>query len=246
MAQGNALHTGGPASHVADVAAAEPDGDAVSGRQHHEIVVRDLAHHDELVVLTQAHGNKAALAAPGIERGAGALHHAPACGEEERLVLGEFAHGQDGVDPLVLFHGHEVGDMHALGRPAAVRHLMDLELVHTALVGEHQQELVVRRGDEFLHEIVFAGMHSGHALAATALLLVDAEARALDVATARKGDDHVVVGQQVFDVDVRKRLADNFRTAGRRIGLLDVFHFITDDAPEHGGVAKDGLVPRDL
>ena len=105
---------------------------------------------------------------------------------------------------------------------------------------------MVRRGDEFLHEIVFAGMHSGHALAATALLLVDAEARALDVATARKGDDHVVVGQQVFDVDVRKRLADNFRTAGRRIGLLDIFHFITDDAPEHGGVAKDGLVPRDL
>ena len=54
------------------------------------------------------------------------------------------------------------------------------------------------------------------------------------------------IGQQIFDVDVRKRLADDFRTAGRRIGLLDVFHFITDDAPEHGGVAEDGLVPRDL
>ena len=92
--------------------------------------------------------------------------------------------------------------MHALGRPAAFRHLMNLELVHTALVGEHQQELVVRRGDEFLHEIVFAGMHPGNALAATTLLLVDAEARALDIAAARQGNDHVVVGQQILNVDV--------------------------------------------
>lgn len=187
MAQGNALHTGGPASHVADVAAAEPDGDAVSGRQHHEIVVRDLAHHDELVVLTQAHGNKAALAAPGIERGAGALHHAPAGGEEERLVLGEFAHGQDGVDPLGPFPWAR-GWRYARPWPsAAFRHLMDLELVHTALVVNINKNwwfVVVMNSCTKSSSPVCT---PATALAATALLLVDAEARALDVATAAKG-----------------------------------------------------------
>ena len=58
-------------------------------------------------------------------------------------------------------------------------------------------------GDEQLgQEIVVVGRHADPALAAAALLAIGRERRALDVAEPRHGDDHVLLLDQVLDVDL--------------------------------------------
>ena len=66
-------------------------------------------------------------------------------------------------------------------RPA-LGNLVHLEPVDLARVGE-EQEIGVRRGDEqVLDDVLFLGLHPGHALAAAPLAAVGLDVRALDVA----------------------------------------------------------------
>ena len=56
--------------------------------------------------------------------------------------------------------------------------------------------------EEVAHDVLFARRHADEALAAAALLPVRLERRALDVARVRRGDDDVLVGDEVFDAEV--------------------------------------------
>lgn len=77
--------------------------------------------------------------------------------------------------------------MHPLGRAAAFRHLMHLELMHAPLAGEQQQVLMVGGGQKILHEIVIGSVQAGNSLAAALLLLIGRKRGALDVAGAATG-----------------------------------------------------------
>ena len=77
----------------------------------------------------------------------------------------------------------------------------------------------MRRGDEqVLDEVFFLGRRADAALAAAPLRAVERQRRALDVAAVGHGDDHVLVGDQVLDVDLatprrRSRCGARRRTA---------------------------------
>ena len=79
----------------------------------------------------------------------------------------------------------------------------------------------MRRSDEkVLDEILVAGLHPQASLAAANLLAVNAERGALEVARMRDGDDHILDGDQVLELDFRL-LLDDLRSPQVSVVLLD-------------------------
>ena len=86
------------------------------------------------------------------------------------------------------------------------------------LVGEEQQ-IGVRAGDEqVLDRVFFLGLGPCEPLAAAMLGPVGRGRRPLDVAVAADRDDHRLLGDQVFQVDVADLFAADFGAA--RVGVL--------------------------
>ena len=59
-----------------------------------------------------------------------------------------------------------------------------------------------RAHEEVLDEVAVLHVHPRHAAAAALLLAVGRERQRLDVAGLRDRDDHLLVGDQVLDVDL--------------------------------------------
>ena len=59
-----------------------------------------------------------------------------------------------------------------------------------------------RAHEEVLDVVLVLHVHPGHADAAALLLAVGGERQRLDVARVRDRDDHLLVGDQVLDVDL--------------------------------------------
>ncbi len=116
--------------------------------------------------------------------------------------------------------------MHPPGLAAAFRHLVHAQLVHSALVAEKAEMLVIAGCQKFLDIIVIASVHGGNAFAAPLLLLVIFQIGALHVAAPRKGNDNVIVGNQILDVNSAKGLLQDFCFARRGISLFQLQDFL--------------------
>ena len=77
-----------------------------------------------------------------------------------------------------------------------------LQPVHPAAIGEHEHVRVRRGDEEVLDDVLFLRLHADAAFAAAVLRAIERQRRALDVAAARHGDDHVLVGDEVLDGDL--------------------------------------------
>lgn len=209
-------------------------------------VVADGAHHHQFVILTQPHSHKAGFAAAGVERSRGALNHAALGDKEEELVFGKFPQGQHRGDPFPFLQRQQIVDMHALGRAAALGHLVHLELVHAPLVSKQAKILVVGGGEKFLHIVVFRRMQGRNALAAALLLLVVFQRRALHVPAPRKGNDHFVVRNQVLNVYAVEGLAQHFRTPGRGKGIAEFRNLFFKLPAQHFRIVQHRLIKLDF
>ena len=246
LSEGDTLDAARGPSHAAHLGTGEADGVALVGYDHGLVLLAHGMHEHKLVVLEQPHGDDAVLVIAGVEGGIGAFDHAVLRHKEEGLLLGEAAHGEHSGHPFAVGEGQKVVHVHALGRTASFRNLVDPELVHASLVGEEAEVLVVRGGEEVLHAVILARVERGDALAAPVLLLVVGEARALHVAAPREGDDNLVVGDEIHGVEAPGLLLHDIAPAGRGVVLPDVRDLVADDAPEHVHVGEDGLVPGDI
>ena len=98
----------------------------------------------------------------------------------------------------------EVDDRLALGVPAADRQLPCLEHVNASEIRDEHQ-LVVRQGDEHVGDVVLLlRLHADEADAAALLLLVRVQRYPLDVPVGRAHDHHVLVRDQVLDIEVER------------------------------------------
>ena len=79
---------------------------------------------------------------------------------------------------------------------------MHLEPVDLADAGEEEHELVGGGEEEVLDLVFVLHAHAGHAHAAALLLAVGGHRQTLDVAGLGDGDGHLLVGDEVFDVQV--------------------------------------------
>ena len=205
----HAVHAAGVAAHGAHFGFAEQDGLAVvAGEENHLLAVGELRA-DQFVVRVEVDGDDAGGARIGefVERGL--LHRAVARGEENvAAFLFQIARGNDGGEVLVFLEFHQVGDGLAARGRRGFGNFVHLQPVDAALRAE-QQDVAVRRGDEeVLDEILFARFRADAALAAARLVAVDVHRRALDVARVADGDGHVLVFDQVFELDFLDALDD--------------------------------------
>ena len=101
-----------------------------------------------------------------------------------------------------------------------------------------------RGHEEVLDEVLFLRRRADAALAAAPLRAVERQGRALDVAAAGHGDDHVLLDDQVLDVDVRG-LGHDLRAPLVAELLLDRPELLHDDLEDELLGAEDLAELRD-
>ena len=187
---------------------------------------------DQLVVLVDADGDDAARHDVGEVLERGLLDGAVAGGEED--VLGFFFEVADREDGDDFFAGLEVeqrGHGLAFAGGADVGDLVDLEPVDAAGVGEAEQVGVGGVDDELGDEVFFAGLHAEAAGAAAALLAVDGDGRALEVAGVGDGDGDLLVGDEVFELSSAVSSRIWVRRASPYLSRIS-FELLDDDAAQ--------------
>ena len=158
--------------------------------------------------------------------------------EDEVLRLGEVARGEHRLDALALAQRQDVDQRAALRRALRLGQLVDLGAVDLAAVGEEEQEVVRRAHEEVLDVVAVLHVHPGHAHAAAVLLAVGGQRQRLDVAGLRDRDDHLLVGDQVLDVDLVLGGRD-LRAAIVGEALGDLAQLLLDEAQHARLVAED-------
>ena len=175
----------------------------------------------------------------------GLLDGAVAGGEEDELgVLLEVADGEDGDDALAGLEVDERGHGLALAGGADVGDFVDFDPVDAAGVGEAEQIGVGGVDDELGDEVLFAGLHAETAGAAAALLAVDGDGRALEVAGVGDGDGDLLVGDEVFEAKLGG-LVEDLGAAGVAVLVADFGELLDDDFAELGLRGEDGFVLGD-
>ena len=197
---------GARAEHAHAAAGREADAFAALGREQHVVRFRGHGDADQVVALVQAHRD---LAVRGHEDEVGervAPDLAARGREHDRervvgaLVLGQ---RQDGRDRLAVCQLREQVDHRLAARlRIALRQPVDLELVDATGRAEEQDRRVGHGDEQLGQEVVVVGRHADPALAAAALLAIGRKRRPLDVAKLGHRDDHVLLLDQVLDVDV--------------------------------------------
>ena len=170
----------------------------------------------------------------------GLLHLALAGDEDDEATRGEVAHRHAGGHALALAQRQEVHHGLALGLAPALGDLVDLEPVHLAEVGEEQQVGVGGGDEQVLDDVLLLRLHPGHALAAPPLASVGLHVGALDVAGARDGDHHLLVGQQVLDGQLGG-LGQDLRAPPVAVLLLDGQQLVPDEPHQLGLGGQDAL-----
>ena len=107
-------------------------------------------------------------------------------------------------DALVGAHQHarQVRRVEAARLPRVLGHLVRLHPVDLALGREEQQPVVGGRDEDVRDHVLFLQGGALDALAAAALALERVDRLALHVAGAADRDDHVLLGDQILDVEV--------------------------------------------
>ena len=164
-----------------------------------------LRHRNQPIVIVDLDRDDAGRARVRERRQVGLLDGAvPRAHHDEALAFfgRELLHAQQRGELLALGHVHEIRDRLALAAPADFGHVVHAQPVAPAAVRE-DQDVGVRVGDEEVRDdILFARLHADQALAAAPLLPVRVERGALDVARVRRGDDDVLVGDEVLDPEL--------------------------------------------
>src|SRR3954447_24112191 len=239
-------HAAGRAAHGADLGLLEPDGQAALGAEDDVVLAAGDVDADQLVAVLEADRDDAGVAdvAVGAERGL--LHDALVRREhQEVLFLAEVLDREHVRDLLAGLELQELGDRPAHAGAASLRDLVDPPRVNAALVRE-EQEVVVGVGDEqVLDEVAFAGFRPLNPAAAAALAAVGADRQPLDVPFVRHGDDHVLGGDQVLEIQVGRGALDA-RPAFVAVLLLHLVGVLADDVEDHRLVPEDRLVPLNL
>ena len=161
------------------------------------------------------------------------------------LRVAEHSRIDDRCYLLALLERQKVYDRGAAGVARPQRELVNLQAVDLALRGEEHHVVVGRSYELLLHEVFGLEVHAADALAAAMLLAVGTGRQSLNVARLRDGDDHVLLGDEVLDVDILGCIRD---VGPPLVGVLrpDLCHFIFDDAQNQGDIGENLLVPRDL
>ena len=231
VVQVHAAHAGGVAPHAAHAVFVEAHGFAGVGEEHDVAAAVGTGDVHQFVVFAQVDGDDADAARARVFGERGFFHGAAFGGEDEVLVVGVVARGEDGVQAFARLEWQQVHHRFAFGVAPRLRQFVDFEPVDFAAVGEAEHGVVGVGDDELFDEVFVFDRRCRFAFAATALRFVVGERLRLDVAFVREGDDAVFFGNQVFEREVQVGVED--LGAAHVVELVfDVEQFFFDDGEQ--------------
>ncbi|OPZ25025.1 MAG: hypothetical protein BWZ01_02674 [Deltaproteobacteria bacterium ADurb.BinA179] len=118
-------------------------------------------------------------------------------------VCGEIGCNQYGADPLFFLERADVDDGNALQSAVPLGNLIHLGVVDPAGIGEIEYRRMVGSDEDMLDEIVVGSQTASDTDAATLLCSVFVELGALYISLPRHGDDHLLIGDEILDIEVR-------------------------------------------
>ena len=164
---------------------------------------------NHLIALIQIDGNDAIGARAGVLLQDGLLHDAKLGGEDDVVAIDELliveattAQAEESVDGVVALDVEKILNGTPLGVLLSLGNVVAVKPVDASLLGEEKHGLVHRGGIDVFREVVVAGMGALGTHTASGLLAEFAQRSALDVAQVADGDDHGVVGVEVFGVEL--------------------------------------------
>ena len=191
-------------AHRAGVLLGKVDGRAVMGGNDDFIVtLRQVAPH-QTVALVERNGDQAGLADVAELGQRRALDEAllgdHRCVGVVLIDIGLLLQHQGNALPLLQLQ--QVYDMAALGGTAALRHLIALQAVDTALIRQ-EEHVVMRRADiHLLGKVLVLLGHALHTAAAAVLCLIGIQRCALDVPFVGQRKDAGLLGDQILNVNL--------------------------------------------
>src|SRR5712691_8124257 len=230
----------GAAPHRTHLVLGEADRHAGLGGDHDLALAVGAPDGDDLVAVLETDSLDPARARVRVGVEVGLLHPAQAGHKEDVAARGEVADGHAGGDAFVLAQRQQIHHRLALGLASALGDLVHLQPVHLAEVGEEQQIGVGGGNEEIFDDVLFLGLHAGHAFAAPPLATVGLDVRPLDVPGARDRDHHLLVGEEVLDGQLG-RLGEDLRAAIITVLLLQRQQFLLDDGHQLGVGGQDRL-----
>src|SRR5215217_5738693 len=219
----DALDPAGGAPHGPRFGLLEADALAVAAYDHDLVAFGGVADGDQLVVIGEVDGDDPiAFQGRVVLQELRLLDDAVPGSKQQVLRLVELLGRQDRGDVLALRERQQVGDVTALRRPSHPRKLVDLEAIHFALVGEEEHVVVGRRDEEVIDVIALFQLHPGDAHPAATLLAERVDGDALEVAAVGDGDNHLLLGDEVLDLEVHALLGRDRRPALVGVGRPDL------------------------
>ena len=230
------LHTdtanaAGIAAGGAHLLLGEHDRLARGGGQDNLVALAHAAHVQQRVVVTQVDSDQAVAAAAVIRAHHGLLDHAALGGKHQVLVGRELAAADDARDLLAFLEGQQVDDRGTARLARTHRQLVHLQAIDLALAREEQHVLVRGRDEHLVDNVVLFEVDARYALAAALLGAVGSHRDTLNVAGVGDGHDHILVGNEVLDIQVLLNLADLGAALVAEL-LGDLAHLFLDDAQD--------------
>lgn len=134
----------------------------------------------------------------------------------------------------------EIDDVKPLGGSAALGHLICLETVDPAEVGEEKHILVRGAGEHIFGKIVVLFGKSRNALPPAVLQTVGVGGKPLDIAVVGEGENAVLIGNEVLDVNLSRNHGD-FGASVVDIAVADGIGLVLDDLSDFVSVAENSL-----
>ncbi len=147
-------------------------------------------------------------------------------------MLGEITDCEQRRDPLVLLELEQVDECPPARRRTDIGQFVDLADKDPSRGGEKEHGGVGRCDKELPDLVLGLGRHSPAAAATAALGAIDRDRRALDVAVAGDGDDHILLGDEVLDGEITE-IGDDLGPAVVAILGPDLLEFLDDDVGDH-------------
>ena len=208
LLQPNAPNALSGPTHLAHVGLLEPQSPSLPRGQ--EDLLGAIGHLglDERVSLRDVHRDDAVSTGIAVSREHRLFDPALSGGHDEELGLIERLHGNDRGDAFGRPNAEKIDDRAATGRSTSLWDLVHLQPVASPRVGEEEDVAVRRRDEQVFDEILLLGGHPGNTTAASALPTVRADRKALDVARVGYGDHHILVSDQILDVELLRGVDD--------------------------------------
>ena len=106
---------------------------------------------------------------------------------------------------------------------------MDLEAVHLTKVGKEQHVIVGRSNKEILDKVVLFERDALNTLAAAFLRAINLNRNALYVACVSNGDNHILFGDKILNVQVLNVLVRDLRTTFVSVAVGNLTELISDN-----------------